>query len=274
MTQQTRAIRYLPSRLSVGVAVGGMILAWLVVLGGLAGTVVFLSRLGFVAVLPLALMCGGTGPAISATRRVLLLRRIRAKVPARLLRQRRHGDLTEITNDQNRPLRPVGTTVADVVTRTDALLGPLTALPGVQIFEGVRLPGVSRPAASHAVSAGRLVVLVESVAWPPGQYRMDATGRVRCDGQYIGQTVRSLSAAIRAYRALLPRTHQVCALITVYRAADGDYVLPSGTKDLRWILADDLLRDLHTLLTPHLSTVSRHTIAALTEGHLSSRGAA
>jgi hypothetical protein len=103
------------------------------------------------------------------------------------------------------------------------------------------------------------------VAWPPGRYRIDATGRVRCDGQYIGQTVRSLSAAVRAYRTLLPRRHQVRALVTVYRFTDDDYVLPSGTHDVGWVLADDLLREVKALLAPHLSTVSRHTVAALTE---------
>lgn len=266
MAQQTKTIRYLPSRLLVGVAYGGMILTWLIVLGGLVGTVVILSRLGPLAVIPFVVMCGGAAPALSVTRGVLQLHRVRTKVPARLLRQRRHGDLTAATDDQNRPLRPVGWSVVDVVTRTDALLGPLTTLPGVQIFEGVRLPGAARLAASHAVSAGRLVVLIESVAWPPGRYRIDATGRIRCDGQYIGQTVRSLSAAVRAYRGLLPRSHQVRALVAVYRFTDDEYILPSGTPEVHWVLADHLYRDLKELLAPHLSTMSRHTIAALTTG--------
>jgi hypothetical protein len=265
MTQQSsRAVRYLPSHLDVTLSVAAMAGAWALMVGGLAGTAIQLSRLGSPAVLPLVLLCVSTFPAIWATRRVVSLRRVRAKVPAPLLRQRRYGDLASLADDDSRPLRPVGVTVADLVGRTDALLGPLTARPGVRLFEGVRLPGGHRPVASHAVSAGRLLVLVESVAWPPGHYRTDATGRVRCDGQYIGQTVGSLSRAVRSLRTALPRNHQVIALIVVYRLADGFYELPAGTPDVRWTLADDLLDDLHNHLSPHLSTVSRHTIAALT----------
>jgi hypothetical protein len=258
------AVRYLPGGFAVGLAITAMIGAWLLVLGGLAGTVALLSRLGSAAVLPLALMCGSVLPAALATRRVLAFHRIRAKVPAPLLRQLRYGDLSEVTGDDGRPLRPVGMSVADVVVLTDAQLGPVTELPGTRIFQGVRLPGVSRPVASHAVSAGRLLVLIESVAWPPGEYRVDATGRVRCDDQYIGQTVRSLCNAVHAYRRVLPGRHQVCAFVVVHRLADGQYLLPPRTADLRWALADDFPAQLHAMLTPHLSAVSRHTIAALT----------
>lgn len=257
------AIRYLPGHVAIALAVAAMTGAWLVVFAGLAGTVAMLSRLGTGAVLPLAVMCGGTVPAVLATRRVVAFRRLRARVPAPLLRQRRYGDLAAMTDDDDsRPLRPVCVSLAEVLARTDAMLSPFTAFPSVRIFEGVRVPGAARPLAPFAVSAGRLLVLIESVAWPPGRYQTDATGRVRCNGQYIGQTVHTLSRATRACRALLPRSHQVCALVVVHRTSEGGYLLPAGTGQLRWVLADNLPRDLHALLSPNLSSVSRHTIAA------------
>lgn len=257
------SIRYLPGQLTMGVAVAGMAGAWLLVIGGYVGTFALLSPRGSASVVPLAVMAVAAGPAVWVTRRVLVLRRVCTQVPMPLLRQRRYGDLTAVAEDDGRPLRPVGMAVIDVVARTDALLGSLTSYPGVRIFQGVRLPGAVRPVASHAVSAGRSLVLVESVAWPAGRYRTDLGGRVNCDGQYIGQTTRALTAAVGACRAILPRSHRVCALIVVHRAVEGDYVLPADTRDLRWTIEENLTRDLHRLLSPHLFSVSRHVVAAL-----------
>lgn len=262
-TPPASTIRYLPGHLTTALAVAAMTGGWLVVVTGFAGTVAMLSRLGAAAVLPLVMMCGATVPAVLATRRVAAFRRLRTTVPAPLLRQRRYGDLAGFADDDSRPLRPVCVSLTEVLARTDAMLSPFTAFASVRIFQGVRVPGAARPLASYAVSAGRLLVLIESVAWPPGRYQTDASGRVRCNDQYIGQTVRALCRATRACRTLLPRSHQVCALVVVHRTSDGGYLLPADTGRLRWVLADDLPRDLHALLSPHLSSVSRHTIAAL-----------
>ena len=70
------------------------------------------------------------------------------------------------------------------------MLGELPAGPGVRIFQGVR-PAAAEdlPRIPHAISAGRRLILIESVAWPPGRYQARADDRIHCDGTYIGQSV-------------------------------------------------------------------------------------
>jgi len=201
-----------------------------------------------------------------ATHRVITFSRVRSQVADPSPVQRKYGDLDTAAEEDSPPLRSVGMADAEVARRTDSMLSGLITIPSVRIFQGVRPRGASRPVATHAVSAGPLLILVESVAWPPGRYRVDATGRVRCDGQYIGQTIRLISTAVRDCRMLLPRSHQVSALVLVHRTARGSYLLPPETHELRWALADDELpRELQARLARHPSTVSLHTIAALTE---------
>ncbi|HZN77208.1 MAG TPA: hypothetical protein VFC00_36745 [Micromonosporaceae bacterium] len=268
----TGAVRFAPGRLAVVLAVTGMTVAWLVALGGLVGLLGWLDHLGWPAPTPLVLLCGAAAPAVWATLKVVTFTRVRSQVPDPVLRQRWYGDLASVAADEDRSLRSVGVALTDVVARTDALLGRLIAIPSVRIFQGVRPRGATRPVAPHAVCAGRMLILVESVAWPPGRYRMDATGRVRCDGQYIGQSTRSLKTAIKDCRLLLPRNHQVSAFVVVHRTAHGSYTLPPETKELGWALADELPRELQARLARHPSTVSRHTIAAL--GPVAAGGAA
>jgi hypothetical protein len=196
------------------------------------------------------------------------VRRVRARVPAALLDQRRYGDLTP---DQSadppagtRSLRPIAVTAAEVAARTDHLLGELTANPSVRIFRAVRAAGSPTPV-THAVSAGRLLILVESVAWPPGRYQMDATGRVRCDGRYIGQSTSTLVAAVHGVRRRLPRTHRVSALVVVHRTDSGGYALPPPTRYLSWTLADESVRELGDRLGRQPRAVSRHTVGTLTQ---------
>lgn len=262
--RRTGAIRYLPGGFAVGLTVAVMIGAWALALAGVLGVVTFLPDLDWTTRLWVIALCGVTLLAVWATRQVLAFRRIRHLVPMPMLHQLRHGDLAAVAADDSRPLRPVGMAVAEVVARTDALLGRLSAIPSVRIFQGVRPPGAPRPVASHAVSAGRLLILVESVAWPPGDYRTDATGRVRCDGQSIGQSIEALRDGVRTCGALLPRTHQVCAFVVVHRVGDGEYTLPQDTRYVRFMLADDLAGTLEARITREPARVSRHTIAVLT----------
>ena len=262
--RRTGAIRYLPGGFTVGLAVVGTTGMWLLALAGLIGAVIFLPDRPWPARLSFVALCGAAIPAVWATRQVVVLRRVRHQVPAALLSQVRHGNLTSVAADDSRPLRPVGMTVDEVVARTDALVGRLSAIPSVRIFQGVQPPGAARPVATHAVSAGRLLILVDSVAWPPGSYRTDATGRVRCDGQYIGQSVQALTMGVRSCRALLPRTHRVFAYVVVHPVGSGEYTLPGDTKLVHWTLADRLSRELEGRVVREPATVSRHTIAALT----------
>jgi tetratricopeptide (TPR) repeat protein len=266
MTQPVESgavVRYLPSRLGAGLAVTAMISAWLATLGGFVGAAVALAGVGWPALMALLVLVGAAGPALCATRQVASLRRVLIRVPAPLLHQRLHGDLVAVGADVCRPLRSVGTDTADVLGRTDELLGRLTSIPSVRIFRGVRPAEATVPLVGHAVSAGRRLVLVESVAWPPGEYRLDPAGLVRCDSRYIGQTTQPLATAVQACRRALPRSHRVEALVVVHQSGSGRYALPAATPELGWVFADELAGHLRTKLLRQPGTVSRHIIAAL-----------
>jgi hypothetical protein len=256
-------VRYLPGRAAVTLTIAGTAIGWLAALGGLVGTIGILPDLGWPDAIFLVVLGGSSASALWTTRRAVAFRRVWRGAPIGRLEQRRHGDLSAITDSERRPLRPIGTPAAEVAARTDTLLGGLIAIPSVRIFLGVRLTGSTLPLASHAISAGRLLILVESVTWPPGWYRTDAIGRVYCDGQYIGQSIHPLVVAVRRARRLLPRSHHVSALVVVHRTADGGYALPSSSRELAWALGDDVIHYLRERIAHHPSTVSRHTIAAL-----------
>jgi hypothetical protein len=161
--------------------------------------------------------------------------------PATVAPDRWHGSLDTITDSERRTLRPIGTTAHEVAARTGVLLGALPAGPGVRIFQGVR-PAAAEdlPRIPHAICAGRQLILVESVAWPPGHYQVGQAGRIHCDGMYIGQSVLPLVNAARYWRATLPRGHRVSALVVVHPTGKGDLVLPTGTAaELAWTCAGD-----------------------------------
>lgn len=183
-----------------------------------------------------------------------------------VLGKRQHGDLSTIGRSGPRPLRPIGASAAEVAGWTDRVLAELVSVPNVRVFRGIRPAGSTLPASGHAVAAGRRLVVVESVAWPPGWYRTDADGRVLCDGQYIGQSVRPLVAVVGHLRRLLPRSHRVHALVVVHRTGAGRYALPTSTGELGWTLAGDAGPRLLELLGPHRATVSRQVLAALGPG--------
>jgi hypothetical protein len=193
-------------------------------------------------------------------------RRIAALVsPAEAVPGRCHGSLDAITDSERRALRPIGTTAHEVAVRTGVLLADLLALPGVRIFQGV-LPAAAQdmPRIPHAISAGRRLILVESVAWPPGQYAARAVGRIHCDGTYIGQSVRPLINAVRYWRETLPHGHRVNALVVVHPTAEGDLTLPAPTvRDLAWTYADAAVRDIRALLPCGRPAVSMRAVAAL-----------
>jgi hypothetical protein len=161
--------------------------------------------------------------------------------PATVTPDRWHGSLDTITDSERRTLRPIGTTAHEVAARTGVLLEALPAGPGVRIFQGVR-PAAAEdlPRIPHAICAGRQLILVESVAWPPGHYQVGQAGRIHCDGTYIGQSVLPLVNAARYWRATLPRGHRVSALVVVHPTGEGDLVLPTGTAaELAWTCAGD-----------------------------------
>jgi len=163
---------------------------------------------------------------------------------ARPAHDRRHlGSLDGITDSERNALRPIGRGARETALLTGSLLAGLRGLPGVLVFQGVLPAGEDIPRIPHVVSAGRRVVLVESVAWPPGTYGIAEDGRIHCDGVYIGQSVRPLLTAVRYWREALPRDHGVSAVVVVHHADAGDLALPRPrTRDVAWASAEDALR--------------------------------
>jgi hypothetical protein len=178
--------------------------------------------------------------------------------------RRCHGSLDTITDSERRALRPIAITAHDVAVRTGVLLADLLTLPGVRIFQGVRPAAADLPRIPHAISVGRQVLLVESVAWPAGRYATTPAGRIHCDGMYIGQSVRPLLAAIWRWREALPQGHRVSALVVVHPSADGDITLPAAAgKDVAWAHAADAVRYIREQLPPDQQPVSIRAVAAL-----------
>jgi hypothetical protein len=175
-----------------------------------------------------------------------------------------HGRLGTIIDSERRALRPIGSSAQEVAERTGALLRDLFELPTVHIFQGVRPAAGDAPRIAHVIIAGRQVVLVESVAWPPGSYAAATTGRIFCDGTYIGQSVRPLMDAVRYWRRTLPPGHWVSALVVVHPTATGDLALPaSSTRGLAWARADDAVHDIRVRLSRVRQAISMKAVAAL-----------
>jgi hypothetical protein len=189
----------------------------------------------------------------------------RPVVPAPLLARRCHGSLAPISDSERRALRPIGATAYEVAALTGVLLSELFVHPCVRIFQGVRLPtNGDEPCIPHVVNAGRRLVLIESVAWPPGRYNATATGRIHCDGTYIGQSAAPLMAAVRHWRRVLPRSHHVSALVVVHSSDAGSRpTLPATTPDLAWASAADVVRYVRTRLPHGRQKVSRKALVAL-----------
>lgn len=176
-----------------------------------------------------------------------------------------HGSLDTITDSERRALRPIGATAYEVAARTGVLLAALLGRPGVHIFQGVRpAPADGAQRIPHAISAGRQLIFVESVAWPPGRYTADADGRIHCDGTYIGQSTLPLVNAVRHWRQMLPRGHLVSALVVVHPTAEGELALPAAVaRDLAWTSAADAVRDIGARLPRGRQAASTRAVAAL-----------
>lgn len=187
-----------------------------------------------------------------------------ACLPAVVLSRRCHGSLDAVTDSERRGLRPIGTTAREVAVRTGTLLAGLFAQPGVRIFQGVRTSAADLPCIPHVVSTGSALVLVESVAWPPGHYAATAAGRIHCDGVYIGQSVRPLLTAAQMWREALPRGHRVSAVVVVHLATSGELALPVPTRpDLGWTRASGAVHDIRAHLPREPQPVSISAVAAL-----------
>jgi hypothetical protein len=260
----TETVRRGREPLNIAGATAASAAGWLLTLGGLIGTISVLPQLGWSRAIPVAALCAALPSALWMTRRAIESRRIRTVVPPRLLERRYHGRLEGITDSERRSLRPIATSAYEVATRTGELLAVLIAIPGVRIFRGVRLAGADMPPIPYAISAGRQVVFVESVAWPSGHYVTAENGRIHCDGTYIGQSVRQLIATVQQWRKILPRNHHVSAVIVVHTTAGCDIKLPAAAQgDLTWVHADGAIRVIRHRILRGRRAVSRNLVAAL-----------
>lgn len=178
---------------------------------------------------------------------------------------RSYGTLDQITDTEMRPLRPIGVTAREVALRTGTLLDGLLGWSGVRMYRGVHLAGRGLPPISYALSAGCQVVLVESVAWPPGSYATAPGGAVLCDDTYIGQSVHPLIGAVRGLRRLLSRGHRVSAVVVVHPSAAGPLVLPAATgAEVAWTHPGEAVRTIsRRLLRRRSSSVRAQAPATL-----------
>ena len=185
---------------------------------------------------------------------------------ASLIARRSLGNLDEVTDSERRALRPIGTTAHEIAVLTAKLLSELLTFPSVRIFHGIRPAGADQPRIPHAISAGHQLILVDSVAWPPGAYTMALTGQIYCDGRYIGQSVLPMVTAVRHWRAILPADHHVTGLVIVHPTPDRTQAPapPAPTSaDLFWSRAHEVVRELSSRLPSGRQPVSLPAMKAL-----------
>jgi hypothetical protein len=258
-TQRPPAIQAIPGPIAIAAAAFGAMAAWIIALYALQ-RIIFEAGWTALFVIPL---CFFPLLAIWATRWLVSTWRTRAAIPPDLLERRYHGTLDAVTDSEQRPLRPIGMTAGEVAARTELLLDALVTIPSVRIFRGVRAGGVRAEVTTHAVAAGRSLILVESVAWPAGHYRVGGDGRVFCDDVYIGQTVAPLLAAARHWRRALPRWHRVSAMVVVHPVGGVDGVLPTSSRsDLVWTPAGAAVGEIRRRIRARAG-ISRPTLASL-----------
>jgi hypothetical protein len=261
--REAKAIPHRPGRWSIIGATVASLAAWLLTATALVGAVSFTPGADWPQTAFMVVLCGAPQGALWAARHARRSRLALASVTEPILEQRLHGELDAISDNACRPLRPIGMSASDVARQTRSLLIELIKFPSVRIFQGVRTHGTHSPPTAHAVTAGKTIIFVESVAWPPGTYTLGNNGRVSCDGRYIGQSVRPLLDVVSHWRDVLPRNHRVFALVVVHRTETGQYVLPVAKgHQIALVHAEDALGEI-TRRVARRRHVSTHTIAAL-----------
>lgn len=256
--------RYALDRVGVPGAVVVAALGWLLAVGGLVGTIAAMPELGWKRGVWVVALCAAAPSALWLTRRAMGERRLRVAVPQPVLEQRYHGSLEAIDDSERRSLRPIAARAYDVAARTGNLLNALLTIPSVRIFRGVHSGMVGLPLIPHAISSGRQLILVESVAWPPGRYETAGDGRIHCDGTYIGQSVRPLLAAVQQWQDHLGKRYYVSAVLVVHTDAEGEIMLSTGACDgLAMIRSEYAIGQIRQRILDAPQAVSRDLVAAL-----------
>jgi hypothetical protein len=104
----------------------------------------------------------------------------------------------------------------------------LTRIPGVRIFHGLAAePGSVFADIDHAILCGQRLVLVESKSWLPGHYEVAPDGKVLRNGHRFRGGAVELPGRLAAYRALLPDTEILGALV-IHPARAGSITVGDG----------------------------------------------
>src|ERR1051326_6498301 len=90
---------------------------------------------------------------------------------------RAYGSLALLTDSERRGLRPIGASVREVADRTAMLFDTVMKKSrNVRLFRAVCADGRDALRIPHVICAGRRVILVDSVTWPPGAYTVAESG--------------------------------------------------------------------------------------------------
>jgi hypothetical protein len=178
---------------------------------------------------------------------------------------RAYGSLALLTDSERRGLRPIGASVREVADRTAMLFDTVMKKSrNVRLFRAVCADGRDALRIPHVICAGRRVILVDSVTWPPGAYTVAESGHVHCDGQYIGQSVAPLACAVAGWREMLPDGHLVTGLVVVHPNGEGGIGLYGDLpSEVGWSLAHDAVHDVCRLLPPDSQRTSSVALARL-----------
>jgi hypothetical protein len=257
-------VPFLPSRRGIVAAALLTISVWAGAALGLVFVVSAMSRVSWLYAIAATTVAALPVAGVQSVRWLRQALRLRASVTDEVIARRYHGRRAGQTSaSEPSALRPVGITATEVATRTGELLAALLDVPSVRIFSGIGPISADAVSVSHAVAAGRTLVLVESVAWPAGRYDLDAQRRVVSDGTWIGQSAEPLARTVAAWRAVLPRTHRVSGLIVVHTSGGGAVELaPRRFADVAMVDAAGFRPEIRSAL-PARPSVSRHSMAAL-----------
>ena len=155
------ATRYGSERAASSGAMTALAVGWLIALASLIAAASVFAEIGWSQTLRVAVLGASVLFALAMTRRVAASRRLQSITPGFALEQRYFGNLNAITDSEQRPLRPIGSTAREVAARTGVLLTDLASDPSVRIFHGVRpadprlplVPRSTRPAQTGGSSA-------------------------------------------------------------------------------------------------------------------------
>lgn len=133
---------------------------------------------------------------------------------------------------------------------TAPLLEQLLRMPGVTIVQGIEVPGSRTTHVGHAVVAGNQIAFIDSLLWAPGEYVLDAWGRVVRDGK-IDEHI-NVTTALAAKRLTEDRPQLISrSWSVVHRLADAPLTIATAPQNSVHVVSpEDLLREVGEWLAP------------------------